>query len=54
MKAAIVSIGDELLIGQTINTNASWMGKKLTDFGIKVERVFTIPDQEIAITDTFN
>jgi nicotinamide-nucleotide amidase len=54
MKAAIVSIGDELLIGQTINTNASWMGKKLTDFGIKVERVFTIPDQENAITDTFN
>jgi nicotinamide-nucleotide amidase len=54
MKAAIVSIGDELLIGQTINTNASWMGKKITDFGIKVERVFTIADQENAITDTFN
>jgi nicotinamide-nucleotide amidase len=54
MKAAIVSIGDELLIGQTVNTNASWMGKKLTDYGIKVERVFTIPDMENAIVDTFN
>ncbi len=53
MKAAIVSIGDELLIGQTINTNSSWMGKKLTDFGIKVERVFTIPDMESAIVETF-
>lgn len=54
MKAAIVSIGDELLIGQTVNTNASWMGKKLTDYGIKVERVLTIPDNENAIIDTFN
>ena len=30
MRIQIVSIGDELLIGQTVNTNAAWMGEHLT------------------------
>ena len=34
MKAAVLSIGDELLIGQTVNTNAAWLGKELTQIGI--------------------
>ena len=29
MNVEIISIGDELLIGQTINTNSSWMGEQL-------------------------
>ena len=33
MNIEIISIGDELLIGQTINTNASWMGEKLFEIG---------------------
>ncbi len=43
-KAHIISIGNELLIGDTINTNASWLGGMLTEQGFYVEQVFTIPD----------
>jgi len=46
----IISIGDELLIGQTINTNASWMGAQLALHGIKVSHVVTISDTREAIT----
>ena len=46
----IISIGDELLIGQTINTNASWMGGQLALNGIKVSHVVTISDTGEAIT----
>jgi len=43
-KAHIISIGNELLIGDTINTNASWLGGLLTEQGFYVEQVSTIPD----------
>jgi nicotinamide-nucleotide amidase len=43
--AEIISIGDELLIGQTINTNAGWMGEKLNLAGIEVLRTTVIPDK---------
>jgi nicotinamide-nucleotide amidase len=46
----IISIGDELLIGQTINTNASWMGAQLAVNGMKVSYVATISDTWEAIT----
>lgn len=49
MVVEIVSIGDELLIGQTINTNASWMGEKLSELGVFVSRVVTVRDTEAAI-----
>ena len=38
MRAEIISIGDELLIGQTINTNASWLGQELSLVGIPVKK----------------
>ncbi|REL29225.1 competence/damage-inducible protein A [Rhodohalobacter sp. SW132] len=43
-KAHIISIGNELLIGDTINTNASWIGKFLHGEGFDVEQVITLPD----------
>ena len=49
--ATILSIGDELLIGQTINTNAGWMGGKLALIGIRVRRVLTIGDDRDEILD---
>lgn len=49
MQVEIISIGDELLIGQTINTNASWMGQELSKRGAFVTRVVTISDKEAAI-----
>ena len=45
----IISIGDELLIGQVINSNASWMGKKLSSHGMKINRMIAIADTRQAI-----
>ncbi len=44
MKAYIISIGDELLIGQTINSNASFIGAKLSEAGIEVSKIITTAD----------
>ncbi|MDZ7694479.1 MAG: CinA family nicotinamide mononucleotide deamidase-related protein [Balneolaceae bacterium] len=45
MKAEIVSIGNELLIGDTVNTNASWIGQLLTEEGLEVTGVHTVGDE---------
>jgi nicotinamide-nucleotide amidase len=45
----ILSIGDELLIGQTVNTNASWLGMKCNQLGVQVRRIIAIPDNREAI-----
>ncbi len=50
MKTAIVSIGDELLIGQTVNTNASYLGDVLSTEGYEITEVRTIKDTSEAIT----
>ena len=44
MKVEIITIGDEILIGQIIDTNSAWMAQKLNDIGAKVERIVTISD----------
>lgn len=44
MKAYLISIGDELLIGQTINTNAAFIGSKLTEIQLKIGRTAVIAD----------
>ena len=46
MKAKIISIGDELLIGQVVNTNAAWLGNILTINGMEVISTLTIGDGE--------
>ena len=45
MRASIISIGDELLFGQTLDTNAHWISQQLTESGIDVFQRFTIHDQ---------
>lgn len=40
----IISIGNELLIGKTLNTNAQWLAKRLTVLGLNVCRITTITD----------
>lgn len=44
MKAEIITIGDEILIGQVINSNAAWIGDALTGQGIQVTRNISIAD----------
>ncbi len=46
MIAEIISIGDELLIGQVINTNASWMASLLNRNGIKIKQIKAIADDK--------
>jgi len=44
-KVHIISIGNELLIGDTINTNAAWIGQFMYAEGFEIEKVVTLPDQ---------
>ncbi len=54
MNSIVISIGDELLIGQTINTNASWMGAELNKNGVELTKVITISDNAKAINDALS
>lgn len=49
MKAVIISIGNELLAGRTVNTNAAYLGRMLTDMGIRPIRMTTVPDEKEAL-----
>jgi molybdenum cofactor synthesis domain-containing protein len=54
MQVAVVTVGDELLAGDTTNTNASWLCGRLTDRGVDVRRVTTLPDVEADIARVVN
>jgi nicotinamide-nucleotide amidase len=53
MNAEILSIGDELLIGQVTNTNASFLGEQLSLLGITVRRITTVGDHIENLIDAF-
>lgn len=50
MKVALISIGDELLIGQTINTNAAWLGRGLSQRGFEIVESRAIRDNKAEIS----
>ena len=50
MKAEIISIGDEILLGHTINTNASYIGQRLTEIGIEVKWITSVGDNELDLS----
>lgn len=49
MQVALITIGDELLSGDTVNTNAAWLGRELTSRGVTVTKDVTLPDDVSAI-----
>ncbi|WP_396210057.1 CinA family nicotinamide mononucleotide deamidase-related protein [Flavobacterium sp.] len=53
MKAAIVTIGDEILIGQIIDTNSSYIAKALDKIGIATYEMLSISDDKTHIIQTF-
>ncbi|CAM3960283.1 CinA family nicotinamide mononucleotide deamidase-related protein [Flavobacterium antarcticum] len=53
MKAAIVTIGDEILIGQIVDTNSGYMAKALDKIGIEITEMLSISDDKNHILDTF-
>ncbi|WP_152287892.1 competence/damage-inducible protein A [Flavicella marina] len=46
MKVEIITIGDEILIGQIVDTNSQWMGKELNKIGLSVHQITSIQDDE--------
>ncbi len=54
MNVALVSVGDELLSGDTVNTNAAWLGERLGERGVDVERVTVVPDRIADIARVVN
>lgn len=52
--AIIITIGDELLIGQTIDTNSAWIAQQLNPLGILVKRRIAVGDQKEDILDALN
>lgn len=54
MFAEIITIGDELLIGQVIDTNSSWIGKELNKQGIEVIQITSIRDREQEILNALD
>lgn len=54
MLAEIITIGDELLIGQIVDTNSAWIGQKLNEIGVRVQQISSISDQKEAILTTLS
>ncbi len=54
MQAEIITIGDEILIGQIVDTNSAWMGQQLNAVGIDVARISSISDSENAIASALD
>ena len=49
MKGTIITIGDEILIGQIMDTNSAWLGNELALLGVEVVQMITIADKQLAI-----
>lgn len=54
MQAEIITIGDEILIGQTVDTNSAWMGQLLSANGIPIHRSTSISDAKEEIIDAID
>lgn len=54
MQAEIITIGDELLIGQVVDTNSAWLGSTLGDDGIKVIQITSVQDNAAQIVQAVN
>lgn len=48
----IITIGDEILIGQIIDTNSAWIAQKLNECGIRIKQITSISDDRIHILDS--
>ena len=53
MKATIVTIGDEILIGQIVDTNSGYIAKSLDKIGVEIYEMISISDNKQHILDTF-
>ena len=54
MQVEIITIGDELLIGQVVDTNSAWIGQQLNNAGFSVNRITSVSDQHDEIRNALN
>ena len=54
MRVALITVGDEILSGDVTNTNAAWLGARLSDRGVDVERTIVLPDRVADIARVVN
>ncbi len=54
MKAEIITIGDEILIGQIVDTNSAWIATELNQIGVKIIQITSISDNPEHLTDALN
>ena len=54
MKAAILTIGDEILIGQIVDTNSSWIAQQINDLGGQVVHMMSVGDDLDQIQSAFD
>ena len=58
MRAEIITIGDELLIGQVVDTNSAWMAEQLDAYGIELYQITSVHDSRehilMALNEAFN
>ena len=50
----IITIGDEILIGQTVDTNSAWMGTELNQMGIRINRITSVSDNKDEIISSLD
>ncbi len=51
MLAEIITIGDEILIGQIVDTNSAWLGTELSNLGITVKQITSVSDDKLHILE---
>ena len=54
MKVEVITIGDEILLGQTVDTNSAWIGQQLSAMGFEVSRIVSISDTVTEIVDALD
>ena len=54
MNVSIITIGDEILIGQIVDTNSAWIAKRLNEVGLELSKIYSISDTENAILRTLS
>ena len=52
MNAIIITIGDEILMGQILDTNSQYIARRLTEIGVEVTEELSIPDKREEIYET--
>src|SRR5437868_4793121 len=51
MRVELLTVGDELLLGDTVNGNAAWLGRRLADRGVEVTRSVVVGDETDVIVE---